>query len=353
VKKSTATRVRLGLQRGAITLATRSPRALLDVVARRRTRGLPNAQLDPQLAMLLALADIVGEPALAEPLAAARRSLEEGTFVVDAPGVPGVITRELAAPGMAGPIPLRLYEPANAPKPSPGIVYFHGGGWVLGNIDAYDAFCSRLAALAHCRVVSVEYRLAPENKFPKGLEDARAAYTWVGKSAGSLGIDTDRIGVGGDSAGGNLAAVVARHARAGPFAPKVQLLIYPAVDATRSQPSQQTFAKGFMLTREKIDRYLSFYIDGTGTLEKDPDLSPLFAEDLTGIAPALIYTAGFDPLRDEAHAYSERVRAAGNKANTCCFDDLIHGFAVMTRVSESARSATMRICEDARLALYG
>jgi acetyl esterase len=334
-------------------VATGFPTPILESVARRRSRHVGADPVDPQIAMMLVLADLTGNSKPARSPAEARRGVDEGAIIVDAPAPLDVDSRDMTSPGSGWAIPLRRYEPHDLPAPSPGLVYFHGGGWVAGSVESHDRFCRRLAAMARCRIVSVDYRLAPEHPFPTAVEDARAAFAWVAENSPSLGIDPAHLGIGGDSAGGNLATVVARHARGESIAPVMQLLIYPAVDATLSSPSCRTFAKGFILSRESMDWYLAHYTGGTAVAKQNPDLSPFFAEDLAGMAPAFVYTAGFDPLRDEARAYVDRLRAAGVAVEYCCFGDLVHGFAVMTGICRAAMSAVERIANDTRRALGG
>ncbi len=342
-------RARLALESGALAVAKRLPQPLLDRVS--RTRGKPGMQLDSQLAVMLALAELAGADVLADTPEKARQRLVDGARVADAPPPEDVEARDLSAQGPAGAIPLRLYEPSGLERPSAGLLYLHGGGWVAGSIESHDRLCRRLAGRARCRVVSVEYRLAPEHPYPAAVDDARAAFAWMGANADSLGLDPRRLGVGGDSAGGNLAAVVARHARTGAAEPVVQLLIYPATDATRSMPSHATFGEGYWLTRANIDWYLGHYTHGTGVDLRTPDLSPLYGEDVAGLCPALIYTAGFDPLCDEGRAYADRLKSAGTSVQYACFETLVHGFASMTAVSRAAMTAFERIADDLRHAL--
>ena len=267
----------------------------------------------------------------------------------DAPAPSGVATEDFAAAGPAGPIPLRLYTPSGVIAPAPAVVFFHGGGWVIGSIETHDSLCRSLAIGARCRVVSVDYRLAPEHPFPAAVDDAVAAFRWVALRAGDLGIDAARIAVAGDSAGGNLAAVVARKTRGDERRPALQALIYPGLDATRAQPSHRELREGYYLTEALIGWFLDRYLGATDRTH--PDISVLLADDVDDLPPALVYTAGFDPLRDEARLYAERLRAAGHAARHTEFPSLIHGFTLMRRIIPSARRATDEIIADIGRAL--
>jgi acetyl esterase len=205
------------------------------------------------------------------------------------------------------------------------LVWFHGGGFVLGSIESHDGLCRALAAQAGVVVVSIDYRLAPEHRFPAGVEDAIAATRWVLDLSEELGIDPHALAVGGDSAGGNLAAVVAQSLRGGSPPLAFQLLVYPATDATCREPSHRLFQDGFVLTERDIAWFLEQYLPDP-RLASDPRVSPLFAEDLTGLPPALVVTAGFDPLRDEGRRYAERMRQSGVTVEHIGSEGSLHGF---------------------------
>ncbi|MFT3776007.1 MAG: alpha/beta hydrolase [Minicystis sp.] len=307
-------------------------------------------KLDPQCAALLTVNALdAGADLTRFPAAEARVRFATSIAIVDEPPPPGVVTEDHQASGPLGPIPVRLYTPAGAVAPSPAVVYFHGGGWVVGSIATHDAFCRRLALAARCRVVSVDYRLGPEHRAPAAAVDALAAFRWVAQRAGDLGIDEARIAVGGDSAGGNLAAVVAQKAREDARRPALQVLIYPGLDCTRSQLSHLTLGDGYLLTNENMTWFLDNYVGGGD--RKSPDVSPFFTEDLRGVAPALIYTAGFDPLRDEGNLYAARLRETGVKVRHWEFPSLIHGFVLMTGAIYAARLAVAEITGDVGRAL--
>lgn len=252
-------------------------------------------------------------------------------------------TRDLQAEGPHGPIPLRLLRPAGAAAGAvlPVLVYYHGGGWVIGDLDTHDTLCRELANLSGCAVVSVDYRMAPEHRFPAAVDDSIAAAYWVRRNAKSLGVDPDRMAVGGDSAGGNLAAVVSIAARdAGDLPIRFQLLIYPATDMHRSSESHRRNGEGYLLTRDTMDYFCGHYITDK-TRYDDWRASPLRHDDLAGLPPALVITAGFDPLRDEALHYAQRLTEAGNRATHVSFERQIHGFITMGKVIDEANAAVL------------
>ncbi len=232
----------------------------------------------------------------------------------------------------------------------PAIVFFHGGGWVTGDLDTHDATCRILAAASRCIVVAVDYRLAPEHPFPAAVDDAVVAYAWVHRHSRELGIADGQVGVMGDSAGGNLAAVVAQVTRRGARAsdadvppPVVQGLVYPCADAHLDTDSMEALGDGFLLTRASMEYYRGEYLPHRADWET-AKASPLLAGDLTGLAPALVVTAGFDPLRDDGADYAEALRRAGVDVEYRCYDDQIHGFMVMGVLSD-ALALTTEVCD--------
>lgn len=271
--------------------------------------------------------------------------------LVEPRDVPIGKTENREAEGPAGPIPIRVYTPVAAGGDAlPGIVFFHGGGFVIGNIDTHDALCRTLANESGCRIVSVEYRLAPEHPFPAAVEDALAATRWVEANAPSLGIDPNHLGVAGDSAGGNLSAVVAQHVRKGGPKLAFQLLIYPTTQILADTDSMRDYAKGYFLERETIDWFMKHYLP-EGVDHSDPRLSPLASEDVSGLAPAYIITAGFDPLRDEGKAYADRLRDAGVAVQHVDYPSMIHGFFNMQAAVPLSREAIAKAARAARAAL--
>ncbi len=296
--------------------------------------------LDPQARALLDLIEQRNLPPthLLSPEEARRLYRDRRTFTQpDARDMAEV--RDLAAPGPAGEIPLRLYRPAGLADPAPLLVYFHGGGWVIGDLDTHDVLCRELADEGRCAVVAVDYRMGPEHRFPAAVDDALAATRWLHAQAAALGLDPGRTAVGGDSAGGNLAAVVAlalRDAGAGP-APKLQLLIYPATDMRAQAPSHRANGQGYLLTADTIAYFRSHYLDECEYA--DTRASPLLHADLSKLPPALVITAGFDPLRDEGRQYADALSAAGTPCQYVCFERQIHGFITMGRVLDEANTA--------------
>ncbi|MDM0027021.1 alpha/beta hydrolase [Variovorax saccharolyticus] len=261
--------------------------------------------------------------------------------------------RELQADGAPGPIPLRLYRPLGAAASAvlPVLVYYHGGGWTIGDLDTHDTLCRELCNGSGCAVVAVDYRMGPEHRFPAAVDDALAATRWVRREAAALGVDPGRLAVGGDSAGGNLAAVVAIAARdAGDLPIAYQLLIYPATDMRRVHPSHVSNGQGYVLTADTIRYFHDQYITDPAH-DSDWRASPLLREDLAGLPPALVLTAGYDPLRDEGLDYARALTAAGNRASYVCFERQIHGFITMGRLLDEAGSAVSLCAAELRRAL--
>jgi len=263
---------------------------------------------------------------------------------------PVAAVRERAVPGPAGDIRVRVYTPEGR-GPFPLLVYFHGGGWVLGSLDTHDPFCRAFCSGAECVVVSVGYRLAPEHPFPAASDDALAATRWVAAHAAELGGDPARIVVAGDSAGGNLSTVTALRIRdeGGP-ALRGQLLIYPAVGYhTPPTPSYIENAEGYGLTRESALWFYEQYLPG-GSLAAHPHAAPLLAPDLRRLPPALVITAEYDVLRDEGEAYADRLREAGVAVTTSRYDGQIHGFFGMSAVLDRGKAALAEAGEALRRA---
>lgn len=238
----------------------------------------------------------------------------------------------------AGSVPIRIYRPNADAKAC--LVFYHGGGWVIGDLNTHDAACRILANASGCVVIATDYRLAPEHPFPAPFDDCYQTLCWVSDNADALGIDKNRIAVGGDSAGGNLAATVSIKARdeAGP-AIQHQLLIYPVTDASMSTPSYTDNAEGYMLGRDTMAWFFNHYVSEQHL--KDPMVSPLLAEDLKNLPSATVFTAEFDPLRDEGEAFAERLKTAGIDVDLKRFDGQIHGFYTMTDVMPEAREAAL------------
>jgi acetyl esterase len=245
----------------------------------------------------------------------------------------------IEASGPEGPIPLRVYTPVAAGGSNlPAIVYFHGGGFVLGDLDCYDAICRGLAESSGCKVISVDYRLAPEHPFPAAVEDSIAATKWVEDKASDLGVDPNRIAVAGDSAGGNLAAVVTQLSKGrGGAHIAYQLLLYPITSLHADLPSNFAFG-GNVMTQPPVNWFYSQYVP-SDVEPSDPRLSPLRSNDLSGLPPAYIVTAGFDPLRDEGVAYVDALKGAGVKVRHIDYPTMIHGFLSMQSLIPLASEA--------------
>jgi len=320
-------------------------RGVRDFLARSRSDLVDGRRLDPDTAAMLALDELAGQTALeGRAPARVRRAMHAQIRAVDGP-VPDRPRREsLSMKTARAALAARLYVPDSAPRPAPAVVYFHGGGWVVCDLDTHDGLCARIAEGGQCRVISVDYRLAPEHRFPTAVEDACEAVAWVRENAERLGVDPSRIAVAGDSAGGNLSAVVALRMK---DVLAWQVLLYPAVDATRSLPSHASMGERYFLSQQNIDWYLGHYLRDDTDL-RHPDLSPLFAEDLAGAPPALVLTAGFDPLRDEGKAYADRLREAGVEVEYREHASLIHGFALMNDAIPAAARAIEELCRDVR-----
>lgn len=317
--------------------------------------------LDPQARFLLDLVERNGLPPVWQQTPAeARQSYRERRFYTQEEAPADVAVVPLSAPGPHGPIPMRAYRPLSAAAglPLPVLVYFHGGGWTIGDLDTHDVLCRQLAREAGCAVVSVDYRLGPEFRFPAALDDCWAATCWIARCGGELGMDASRLAVGGDSAGGNLAAVVTLLARDRAAAQPIehahnprgpagdppicfQLLIYPATEMLADTPSMQLRGEGYLLTSKAMTWFMQQYLGEHQPQEviKGWKASPLCAPSLARLPPALILTAGFDPLRDEGRLYADRLSEAGNAAQYVCFERQIHGFVTMTRLIDEARTA--------------
>lgn len=310
--------------------------------------------LHPQARALLQLIEERGVPPIhtLPPSEARQVYRERRHFTQPAPPEVGEL-REVRAPGPRGDIPLRLYRPygAAAGERLPALVYFHGGGWVIGDLDTHDTLCRELANGSGCAVVSVDYRLGPEHRFPAAVDDALAATRWVRHEAVALGLDGTRLAVGGDSAGGNLATVVCLLARdAGDLSVAFQMLIYPSTDMTRALPSHRSNGQGYLLTSDTIAFFQGHYL-ADAAQERDWRASPLLAPDLSRLPPALVLTAGHDPLRDEGLAYAQRLSEAGVRCTALCFERQIHGFALMGKVLDEANAAVAICAAELRRAL--
>ena len=298
--------------------------------------------LHPQVAALLERAAKSPLPAYYDvPPAVARRLYRDtrGALTPDPPAVESV--QLLLPPGPGGPVPVRAYRPKGAGKDEvlPALVYYHGGGWVIGDLDTHDVVCRTLANGARCAVFSVEYRKAPEAPFPAAVEDCFSALKFVFANGKNQKIDISRVAVGGDSAGGNLATVMALLARdaVGP-AISFQLLIYPATDQQMGFPSIDRNGDGYLLTKKNMLYFRGHYLPRKEDW-LDWRASPLLAKSLAGLPPAFVLTAGFDPLLDEGRAYSTRLKQEGVRTEYRNYADMVHGFITMGRILDTANAA--------------
>lgn len=280
-----------------------------------------------------------------------RTQTEAGAELFGGPGVRGVRTEKIYVTGRSHSVPARLYLPTVRDNSAAMLVYYHFGGGVIGSLETCHRICGLIAREAGAPVMSVDYRLAPEFKFPIGLEDALAAYAWAVDNAARYGAPVGKAAVGGDSMGGHFAAIIAQEFRKAK-SPVLQLLIYPAVDFVSETPSMHEFADAWPLTAETVDFFVKQYLP-EGVDPSEPRVSPGRAGDLRGLAPALIYAAGFDMLLDQGAAYAERLREAGVKVNYARFDSLPHGFVAFPSASPAAEAAIRRIATETAAALKG
>ncbi len=306
--------------------------------------------LDPQMKTILEEAAALGLPAYQDlsPAEARKQMLALAPPVDRLLAVKRIEDRSI--PGPDGEIPIRLYYPAGGP-PFAVFVYFHGGGWVIGDLNTHHGFCHALAKTSGCLVVSVDYRLAPEHRYPAAVEDAYAATVWVAENSDVIHSDPDRLAVGGDSAGGHLAAVVALMARdrEGPRI-DLQVLIYPITDYNFNTPSYTENKEGYLLTRDLMKWFWNHFIDDEGEANH-PYVSPLRAENLSDLPQALIVTAEYDPLRDEGEAYGQRLQEAGVTVTQSRYPGMIHAFIRMTARLDKAKEALDQVAGTLRRVL--
>ncbi len=325
------------------------PSGIIQMMAGPKTT-IDGKTLDPRIALMAKQA--AGAPPIsALSPAIMREGMKAGFAMIDAKRRPNVAVKDMNVPGGDGvQLPARLYTPPGATGSEPLIVYYHQGGCVLGGLWTCDVWCSILAEDARAIVLNVDYRHAPEHKFPAAVDDAIAAYEWAAANAKSLGADGKRVAVGGDSAGGYLSAVVC-HAmkKAGKPQPTLQLLIYPAPDWTATTGTMVTMAKAYPLTAELMDWFAGHYLNSEAE-RSDWRVSPALLPDQSGLAPALIYNAGFDPLTTQGKAYADALKAAGNDVVYRCYDTLSHSFTAMSGAVPAARQALAEIAADVKTA---
>ncbi|WP_413232638.1 alpha/beta hydrolase [Mycolicibacterium sp. 050158] len=332
------------------------PDAVKRLLLGRRTITVDGNTLDTTLQFMLAAQRAAGVNGLvaSSDVGVARDQLRTLSAMLDAGIAVGV--RDTSVPGLEGPIPVRHYTPVNVVGPASGsggrpplLVFFHGGGFVVGDLDTHDGLCRLICRDAGIGVLAVDYRLAPEHPAPAAFDDCYAVYRWALEHAAELGADPARVAVGGDSAGGNLAAVVCQAARrdAVPL-PVLQLLIYPVTDFVDDTRSRTLFSDGYFLSQKDIDWFRENYLLGSALELSDPSISPLLAEDLSGLPPAMVLTGGFDPLRDEGNRYAEALAAAGVTVDHRQFGSLVHGFANFFPLGGASATATAEMISALR-----
>jgi acetyl esterase len=327
------------------------PTRAVRLLAGGRSVTIDGNTLDPTLQLMLSGQRAMGIEGLAvdNDVAASRALMRESLLGFAGPQV-HVGVSDLSIPGSAGQIPARHYRPVTA-KPTPLLVFYHGGGWTIGDLDTHDALCRLTCRDADVHVLSVDYRLAPEHRAPAAVDDAYAAFRWAHEHAADLGAIPDKVAVGGDSAGGNLAAIVSQLARdenpRGPQ-PVLQWLIYPRTDFTAQTRSLTLFAEGFLLTKADMDWFEAQYLGDSGIEPTDPRVSPLLADTLSGLPPALIATAGFDPLRDEGDRYAAALQEAGTHVDLRSMRSLTHGFANLFPLGGGSAVATTELISALR-----
>lgn len=306
--------------------------------------------VDPKTRVLLDMIAMLGAPPLAEVTPQQFRDMRaRSRDMLNAPWPEPRHYRTFEVAGAAGPIRARLYDDDDGVRPT--LIYFHGGGFAFGDLDSHDQLCRRLSKTGGFRVISVEYRLAPEAPFPAAVDDAWAALNDIVGRSGELGVDKTRVGVGGDSAGANLATVTARRAAVeGAPAIRHQLLIYPVTQSVRSTPSRERYAEGYFLTKESMDWFDGHYLP-KGVDRADPRISPLLASVPRGLAPALVITAGYDPLLDEGRDYAAALTNAGVDCRYVEYADQIHGFMSFCNFSSVAEEAIADAVRSVKAAL--
>jgi acetyl esterase/lipase len=309
---------------------------------------LGSRTMDPKAQIVGEFVKSIRQPGYFPPLPELRQQLRTMVTLMDEPAPPLPRIEDVRIPGPAGEMPARVYAATVEGAPLPVVAYFHGGGWVQGDLETHHGLCARLARHAGVLVVALDYRLAPEHKFPAAVEDCLAAYRWIREKGRDLGGDTARVAVAGDSAGGNLSAVVSQLAATGGIpVPTCQVLIYPAVDFSLDTPSHRELADGHVIPRDRILWYSEQYLRGEAD-KADLRAAPLRAPSLAGQPPTLIVTGGFDPLRDEGRAYADRLREAGVDVVYREYPGQIHAFVSLTRAIPQGMACTLEIAEYLR-----
>ena len=309
---------------------------------------LGSRTMDPKAQIVGEFVKSIRVPGYFPPLPELRQQLRTMVALMDEPAPALARVEDIRIPGFAGEIPARVYAASAGVAPRPAVTYFHGGGWVQGDLETHHGLCARLAKHADVLVVAVDYRLAPEHKFPAAVEDCLAAYRWVRSRGRDIGADSARVAVAGDSAGGNLSAVVSQlAASAGTPVPTCQVLIYPAVDFSHETDSHRELVDGHVIPRDRIAWYSQQYLRSEAD-KADLRASPLRQQKLAGQPPTMIVTAGFDPLRDEGRAYGERLSEAGVDVVYREYPGQIHAFVSLTRAIPQGMAATLEIADYLR-----
>ncbi len=357
MKLGIGSRVRVAMLRAIAQTALGSSRIRQNMLARQAATLAKG--LDPDLAVMWAMNDMTGQGHFWQHGAPkARQRMQESILMINPARaeLAHIVTADITVQGAIGPLAARTYAAPTTRGAAPTIVFFHGGGWVLGDLDTHDELCRNFAARAAVRVLAIDYRCAPEAMFPAAAEDAIAAFRDIANNAARYQANPQCLAVCGDSAGGNLAAVVSNATRDDEFAPMLQILLYPAVDAERTAPSHTEYRVGLGLDQASIEWYLVAYVgtaaDAATTAQpahavlRDAHLSPLHATDeaLRGVAPAIIEIAGFDPLRDEGRAYAQRLRDVGVTVEENLYGGMVHGYCLMLAISAQARELTDAMC---------
>lgn len=329
-----------------------TPERLLRVAFGDPPRNDRGVELDLRTHVLISLMKMGGFGRLHRmSVAKARRHYERDGALLDLPPVVLAQRRDFEIPGPAGPLRCRLYRPHGVGDRPPALLWLHGGGFVIGGLDSHAGACAWLAVRARSVVMAVDYRKGPEHKFPAASDDSLAAARWLREHASELEVDKDRLAIGGDSAGGNLTAGVCHRLRdAGDPQPCLQVLLYPSTQHHAQFASRTLFAQGALLTADMIEWFRGHYLSGPEDCAH-PLVSPLSSPDFRDLAPAIIRTAGFDPLRDEGHAYAQALARAGVHVDYRCHERLIHGFLTMGGAIPAMRQAVDDLGDDLAVAL--